>query len=74
MTEPEVRQKLRDLRQEVFNLRFRHATNPVDNPLRMRSARREIALLETLLGESASGARPLAGSVASGAGEEKKNG
>ena len=68
MTEPEAQQKLRELREELFNLRFRHATNPVENPLRIRVARREIALVETTLNENAATA------AVSVSGEEGENG
>jgi large subunit ribosomal protein L29 len=61
MTLEEVEVKLRDLREEQFNLRFRNAMKQLDNPLRIRAVRRAIARLETLRNEHAQGIRPLAG-------------
>jgi large subunit ribosomal protein L29 len=72
LTEPEAQQKLRELKEELFNLRFRHAVSPVDNPLRMRDARREIAMLETVIKEHQRGVRALAGGFSGGT-EEKKS-
>ena len=51
MTREELDQRLRDLREEVFNLRFRNSMRQLDNPLKIRHARREIARIETLLRE-----------------------
>lgn len=43
--------KLAEAREEEFRLRFRSATEAIDNPMRFRALRREIARLLTLLGE-----------------------
>ncbi len=43
--------KLAEAREEEFRLRFRSATEAVDNPIRFRLLRREIARLETVLKE-----------------------
>jgi large subunit ribosomal protein L29 len=45
----ELRNKLAELTEERFRLRFRSATESVDNPMRFRSLRRDIARLKTLL-------------------------
>jgi large subunit ribosomal protein L29 len=41
--------KLSEAREEEFRLRFRSATESIDNPMRFRLIRREIARLETVL-------------------------
>jgi large subunit ribosomal protein L29 len=38
-----------ELREELFNLRFKNKMRQLDNPLRIRSVRRQIARAETLL-------------------------
>ncbi|HEY7026695.1 MAG TPA: 50S ribosomal protein L29 [Gemmatimonadales bacterium] len=49
MSVEELRNKLAELTEERFRLRFRSATESVDNPMRFRSLRRDIARLKTLL-------------------------
>jgi large subunit ribosomal protein L29 len=43
--------KLSEAREEEFRLRFRSATEAIDNPMRFRAVRREIARILTLLRE-----------------------
>ena len=45
----ELQQKLTEAREEQFRLRFRSATEAIDNPIRFRLLRREIARLETIV-------------------------
>lgn len=45
----ELQAKLVELRDERFKLKFRSATEAIDNPMRFRTVRRDIARLETLL-------------------------
>ena len=45
----EIKTKLVELRDERFKLKFRSATEAIDNPMRFRTVRRDIARLETLL-------------------------
>lgn len=52
----ELRARERDLREQLFKLRFQRATGRVENPMKMRQVRREIAQIETLLNERASAA------------------
>lgn len=52
----EIRKKLRDLRDELVNLRVRKQTGQVENPSRIRTVRRDIARLETILKQKASAA------------------
>ena len=51
MTLDELRVKLQQLGEEQFNLRFRLTTQPLDDPLRIRKVRREIARVKTLIRE-----------------------
>jgi large subunit ribosomal protein L29 len=45
----ELKAKIAELREERFKLKFRSATEAIDNPMRFRTVRRDIARLETLL-------------------------
>ena len=47
----ELQAKLDELVQERFNLRFRSATESIENPMRFRALRRDIARLQTILRE-----------------------
>jgi large subunit ribosomal protein L29 len=41
----------RELREQLFKLRFQRATGRMENPMKLREVRREIARIKTLLGE-----------------------
>ena len=43
--------KLKDLKQELFNLRFQHATKQLDNPLRLAQVKKDIARVKTIIRE-----------------------
>ena len=43
--------KLSSLKEELFNLRFQHATGQLDNPMRIRDVKRSIAQLKTIASE-----------------------
>jgi large subunit ribosomal protein L29 len=45
----ELKVKLVELRDERFKLKFRSATEAIDNPMRFRTVRRDIARVETIL-------------------------
>ena len=47
----ELNQKLSDLKAELFNLRFQHAINQPDNPLRLQLVRKDIARVKTVIRE-----------------------
>ncbi|HHT72876.1 MAG TPA: 50S ribosomal protein L29 [Firmicutes bacterium] len=47
----ELEQKLAELKEELFNLRFQLATGQLDNPMRIRDVRRDIARVKTLIRE-----------------------
>jgi large subunit ribosomal protein L29 len=51
MTNDEITQRVTDLREELFNLRFRNSMRQLDNPLKIREGRRELARLLTVLRE-----------------------
>lgn len=41
--------KLKSLKEELFNLRFQHATGQLDNPIKIRDVKKSIARIKTLL-------------------------
>ena len=47
----ELKQKEQDLRKELFNLRFRLATGEVENPMRIRDIKKDIAKVLTVMTE-----------------------
>ncbi len=51
MTPDEIRLRVTELREELFNLRFRNSMRQLDNPLKIRESRREMARLLTVLRE-----------------------
>ena len=53
MSEVELNKKLADLKQELFNLRFQHAINQLDNPVRIDTVKKDIARVMTILAEKA---------------------
>lgn len=48
-----IAEKLRSLYQESFNLRFQNATAQLENKARIRTVRKDIARIKTILGENA---------------------
>jgi large subunit ribosomal protein L29 len=55
LSEDELTQKSRELREEVFNLRFQVSMTMAKNPARIGQARRELARIETIRRERALG-------------------
>ena len=47
----DLKTKIEELTKERFNLRFRSATESIENPMRFRAIRRDIARLNTILRE-----------------------
>lgn len=45
----ELETKLKDLKAELFNLRFQLAINQLDNPMRIRAVKKDIARVQTVL-------------------------
>ncbi len=60
MTRNELEQKKSELADEQFNLRMRQSLKALDNPLRLRQIRREIAQIMTILREDGLAIRKLA--------------
>ena len=51
LTAEELERKLDDLKEELFNLRFQLATGQLDNPMRVRDVRKDIARVKTIIRE-----------------------
>ncbi len=51
MTVEELQTKLSELKEELFNLRFQHAVNQLDNPHKMTEVKKDIARVMTILHE-----------------------
>jgi len=47
----EMHRKVSDLKEELFNLRFQHGIGQLENPQRMKQAKRDIARLKTIIRE-----------------------
>ena len=54
MTQSELNAKLADLKAEPFNLRFQHAINQLDNPMRIKAVKKDIARIKTIIREKES--------------------
>ena len=48
MTDDEIRDRIEQLQEERFRLRFRSATQQLENPMLLRNLRRDIARLKTV--------------------------
>ncbi len=51
MTAEELNAKLKELKEELFNLRFQHAINQLDNPHKLTDVKKDIARVMTILQE-----------------------
>jgi large subunit ribosomal protein L29 len=51
MTNEELLHKEGELKNELFNLRFQAASGQIENPMRIRAVRKEIARIKTILRE-----------------------
>ncbi len=51
MSEKDLSAKLVDLKKELFNLRFQHAINQLDNPHKIADVKKDIARVMTVIGE-----------------------
>ncbi len=49
MSSPELEKELSELKSELFKLRFSLATNGLDNPLKVKEVRKDIARIKTIL-------------------------
>ncbi|HOJ09503.1 MAG TPA: 50S ribosomal protein L29 [Clostridiales bacterium] len=50
-TQQELNQELTELKSELFKLRFQHATNQLDNPMRLKEVKKSIARVKTIMRE-----------------------
>ena len=51
MSSPELEKELGELKNELFKLRFSLATNGLDNPMKIKEVRKDIAKINTVLTE-----------------------
>jgi large subunit ribosomal protein L29 len=51
LSEGELLEKEKELREELFNLRFQHATGQLENTMRIPQVKRDIARIKTILRE-----------------------
>ncbi len=51
MTDEELKSKLGELKTELFNLRFRHASGQLENPMTIASCKKDIARVNTVIRE-----------------------
>ncbi|QQK07056.1 50S ribosomal protein L29 [Miniphocaeibacter halophilus] len=51
MSDAELQNSLKDLKVELFNLRFQLATGQLDNPMRIGGVRKDIARIKTIVRE-----------------------
>ena len=49
MTVDELNSKLAELKQELFNLRFQHAVNQLENPKRLQAVKKDIVRVKTFI-------------------------
>lgn len=59
LTKDELLQKREELKLEMFNLQMRKGIRKLDNPLKLRTLRRDIARIETVLHEDRLGIRSI---------------
>ena len=52
LTAAELDSKLADLKKDLFMLRMQHATNQLDNPLRIADVKKDIARIKTIIREN----------------------
>ena len=52
MTAVELEKKLKDLKAELFNLRFQHAINQLENPMRIDAVKKDIARVMTVMAQN----------------------
>jgi ribosomal protein L29 len=49
LSDTELSEKLGDLKTELFNLRFQHAINQLENPMRLKHVKKDIARVKTII-------------------------
>jgi large subunit ribosomal protein L29 len=68
----DITARIKDLEEERFRLKFRSATEPLEDPLRLRSIRKDIARLKTIASERAKGIVREASTPASASAKKEK--
>lgn len=58
LTAEEMRRKVVDLKQELFNLRFQHAVGQLEKRSRIKETKHDIARLLTIIGEQTATSQP----------------
>ncbi len=51
LNDVELGDKLKDLKADLFNLRFQHAINQLENPMRLHHVKKDIAKVKTVIRE-----------------------
>lgn len=51
MTDAELNDELTKMKKDLFNLRFQHVTGQLENPIKMRDTKRDIARVKTIIRE-----------------------
>ena len=51
LTDVELNAELDKMKQELFNLRFQHVTGQLENPIKMREVKRDLARVKTIIRE-----------------------
>ena len=51
MSEAELNSELVRMKKDLFNLRFQHVTGQLENPIKMRESKRDIARVKTIIRE-----------------------
>ncbi|MDO5414007.1 MAG: 50S ribosomal protein L29 [Bacillota bacterium] len=51
MTEAELNAELMKMKKDLFNLRFQHVTGQLENPVKMRETKKDIARVKTIIRE-----------------------
>ncbi|MDR1564091.1 MAG: 50S ribosomal protein L29 [Oscillospiraceae bacterium] len=52
LTQQELEEKLKELKADLFNLRFQHAINQLENPMRLNVVKKDIAKVKTIIREN----------------------
>ena len=51
LTQSELQEELNELKSELFKLRFQHATNQLENPMKIKDVKKSIARVKTVMRE-----------------------
>ncbi|MDR3364991.1 MAG: 50S ribosomal protein L29 [Clostridiales Family XIII bacterium] len=52
LTEAELENELKKMKNELFNLRFQHVTGQLENPIRIKDVKHDIARIKTVIREN----------------------